>query len=431
MPDFSYLNNNADEELLDEDSNSAKPSDSDKQSEKKEESKKQPKEKDETDDDYFSDFDPLAREEADSIQEGSYPDPDDDLNELPPPEPSDEDDEPDDIHASNEDYAEPEENHYESEEEEEKPPAKYDEEEFKEHSPFSNDENEDEKVEIVEDDPPSKAEEPLSKEAMEREKSYTDVHGSIENDTYYKHCVSESEPVNKRSKNMSFTGIALASFEAYQQGEDSDDNYEGNTDYSENDTLGDSSKPSFDDPLKTQIIAEKAVEPQLFSSENIGNITLKKRIKETERRMKAPEAPLRKYDVKTVYPKPRYVSPVDSDASFGKQFLMFSSLSVIVGLIFGFQANSYYNSIDDPDATAFSVMFAWLSDSSAEFTIFPFNVGIFMASFLTIGIVMSLIILFILLDAEQKKKRRIGHEHGNAKLGTKKTFKEYQAKFMD
>lgn len=61
----------------------------------------------------------------------------------------------------------------------------------------------------------------------------------------------------------------------------------------------------------------------------------------------------------------------------------------------------------------------------------PLNTSVAGIAFLMGFGILGIIGLFIYLDSEQKNLSRVGHEHGSARLGEPKDFKNFKTKFMD
>ena len=81
--------------------------------------------------------------------------------------------------------------------------------------------------------------------------------------------------------------------------------------------------------------------------------------------------------------------------------------------------------------SAFGAMFGWLGAGDMPFDLSVIDIDIMLTIF---GIVLgayALVATFILLEADTKKRSRVGHEHGSARLGTSSDFKKFQKRFME
>ena len=143
---------------------------------------------------------------------------------------------------------------------------------------------------------------------------------------------------------------------------------------------------------------------------------------------KQPKA--REYNKKAEMEKIVFRKPSEQGSILPK-LLMLLAACVAVGIFLGIQANSYYEYQGGKVESNFSCCFAWLTVESLPIVTSPFHSSVFMTGFMVGFGALALIGLFIYLDSEQKKASRVGHEHGNAHLGTPKDFKNYKNRFME
>lgn len=131
---------------------------------------------------------------------------------------------------------------------------------------------------------------------------------------------------------------------------------------------------------------------------------------------------------KIIFHKPK------SEVSFLPKFIMFICICTAVGIALGLQSNSYYNyvtSIGKKIDSTMSCLWLWLLEESMPFNPFPLNSSVFGMGFAVGFFIIAIIGLFIWLDNDAKKQSRVGHEHGNARLGTPKDFKNFKNRFME
>ena len=158
--------------------------------------------------------------------------------------------------------------------------------------------------------------------------------------------------------------------------------------------------------------------------------TVKEALEETKQEEAAPQK-ARTYTNQVKYETYRYAKPKEIDGNPVQKLVMFLIVAVIVGIFLGLQSSSYFNFKGGKVQEAFSCVYLWLMESSMPFKPFPLNGKVFTTGFLTGSLAMGLFGLFQYLDNDAKKQSRVGHEHGNARLGTSSDFKKHQMQFMD
>lgn len=131
---------------------------------------------------------------------------------------------------------------------------------------------------------------------------------------------------------------------------------------------------------------------------------------------------------KTVFAKPK------EEKSFKQTLIKVAIVGVIIAGFFAVMGQSYVNycySTGKQAPSAFGAMFGWLGAGDMPFDLSVIDIDIMLTIF---GIVLgayALVATFILLEADTKKRSRVGHEHGSARLGTSSDFKKFQKRFME
>lgn len=127
---------------------------------------------------------------------------------------------------------------------------------------------------------------------------------------------------------------------------------------------------------------------------------------------------------KIIFSKPAKKMP------FVTKLILFLAVCIGVGIFFGVKANSYFW-FKEGKATAMACAWSWLMEDSLPIVMSPIQSSVFLTGFAMGFGILGIIGLFIWLDSDAKKRCRVGHEHGNARLGTSRDFKMYKNKFMD
>lgn len=161
------------------------------------------------------------------------------------------------------------------------------------------------------------------------------------------------------------------------------------------------------------------------NDDNIDDETDVVAIQEAERKK------ARTYNKVAEMPKITFSAPTKKK-SFLFKLIVFLIACSGVGTFVGVEANSYFfykgGKVDSTLACAWSWMIEY---DKMPTTISPINSEVFWTSFFVGFGLLGIIGLFIWLDNDSKKRSRVGHEHGNARLGTKRDFKIFKRKFMD
>lgn len=159
---------------------------------------------------------------------------------------------------------------------------------------------------------------------------------------------------------------------------------------------------------------------------------------EDNKKDKKPKEPqkAREYTNQAEFYKANFGKPVELNGGGAKKLFMFLIACVATGLFFAVEANSYYvaklNLGETANLTPMSCAFMWLTVfDTLKISLSPINGAVMGTAFLLGAGILGIIGLFVYLDSENRKLSRVGHEHGNARLGTPKDFKAFKQKFMD
>lgn len=131
---------------------------------------------------------------------------------------------------------------------------------------------------------------------------------------------------------------------------------------------------------------------------------------------------------KVVFRKPK------TEGSFLPKLIIFLCACAAVGIVLGLQSNSYYNYatlIGKKVDSTMSCLWLWLLEENMPFNPTPFNSSVFGTGFAVGFFALAVIGLLIWLDNDAKKQSRVGHEHGNARLGSLKDFRNFKNRFME
>lgn len=137
----------------------------------------------------------------------------------------------------------------------------------------------------------------------------------------------------------------------------------------------------------------------------------------------------RQYNKEAEMPKITFAAPVKK-MSFIKKFIIFLCVCAAVGIYFGIQANSYFW-FKGGQEEVMACAWGWIMVEKLPIVTSPINTSAFMAGFGLGAGILGIIGLFIWLSNDEKKRSRVGHEHGNARLGTNRDFTMHKRRFMD
>lgn len=131
---------------------------------------------------------------------------------------------------------------------------------------------------------------------------------------------------------------------------------------------------------------------------------------------------------KVTFAKPKEEKP------FSKKLKMAAIVDAIISGFFGIQANSYFNyciANRKKAPSGFGAAFGWLTKSDMPTALDPFNPEIFISAFGMIFVIVAIVMLLAYSSADTKKRSRVGHEHGAARLGTSTDFRKFKTRFME
>ena len=138
---------------------------------------------------------------------------------------------------------------------------------------------------------------------------------------------------------------------------------------------------------------------------------------------------VRKYTNKIKKDQIVFAKPKELETGGWKKVVIFLIACLAVGLFLGLKANAY-SIANAGKASNFECVYKWL-ENDVPFRLNPFNQNVFMTGFGVGAGGLGLVGLFTWLDNDAKKQSRVGHEHGNARLGTPSDFKKFRNKFME
>lgn len=134
-------------------------------------------------------------------------------------------------------------------------------------------------------------------------------------------------------------------------------------------------------------------------------------------------------DAMSTVPKITFAKPKEAGGGL-KKLLFFLCACVAVGTFLGVKANSYWVSTGMKSG-GFESAYMWLLKENLPTVLNPLSPQIFGAGFCFGAGLLGIIGLFVYLDNDQKKRSRVGHEHGYTHIAEKKDFNVYKNKFME
>lgn len=134
-------------------------------------------------------------------------------------------------------------------------------------------------------------------------------------------------------------------------------------------------------------------------------------------------------------PKSSFAKPKE-EKGFGHKVRITAVVCAIISLFFAVQSISYTNfcvAEKKETPSAMGAAFGWLTEADVPFdlSITDKSLSNGLTTFFIILVVSAIIAAIALASADTKKKSRVGHEHGNARLGTNKDFQKFKNTFMD
>lgn len=152
---------------------------------------------------------------------------------------------------------------------------------------------------------------------------------------------------------------------------------------------------------------------------------------ETLEKTSSEKATIRTYSKKAEMPKVSHAKAYVEGQGKGFKYLLFAVACIATGVFLGIQANSYYYLQKGKVESPMSCAFGWLMVEDLPTITDPLNTEVFFTAFAMGAGILAVIGLLIWLDNDSKKHSRVGHEHGQARLGSGRDFKIYKNKFMD
>lgn len=172
---------------------------------------------------------------------------------------------------------------------------------------------------------------------------------------------------------------------------------------------------------------EKAIKAVKESTAELCKTVLDEKSKE----LTAELPKVREYTNKAEFEKINYAKPVEAKGSWKKKLLILLIACFVVGCFLAVKANSYFVYTNGKTTDGIACTFSWLMADDMPYALTPFNSSIFMTAFGIGAGLVAIVGIFIYLESEQKRQSRVGHEHGNARLGTASDFKKFKTRFMD
>ncbi len=141
---------------------------------------------------------------------------------------------------------------------------------------------------------------------------------------------------------------------------------------------------------------------------------------------------VRKYTNSAVMQKVTFAKPKEVGGNKAKKLFIFLIACIFAGGFMAVEANSFYNFKGGKVESDLACAFSWLTVfDTMPVSLSPMNLSVMGLAFLIGFGILGIIGLFVYLDNEQKHQSRVGHEHGNSRLGTPKDFKQFKQKFME
>lgn len=178
---------------------------------------------------------------------------------------------------------------------------------------------------------------------------------------------------------------------------------------------------------KIKVFKEIWLNAKKFLIEIIG---IEDNTEETEEEVEENKNRIRIYNKEVSNIKVKY-GKAYTEKSFTSTLIKMAIACSCCGFVMGLMANSYRVANPKKNLSISSCAFGWLLQEEMDYTLTPFYSDIFWGCFFIGFGILAVICLFVYLESENKKNSRVGHEHGNARLGNSKDFKTYKRKFME
>ena len=159
-------------------------------------------------------------------------------------------------------------------------------------------------------------------------------------------------------------------------------------------------------------------------------VTIKDAANEAVSQLSGERARVRKYKNVAAFQKPVFAKPKEIGGLSPKKIIIFLIICIAIGIFLAVEANSYYF-FKGGKTDELSCCFAWLTVENLPIYLSELNMGVIGWAMAIGSGITGIVGIFIYLDKEQKSHSRVGHEHGNARLGTPSDFKTFKSKFME
>lgn len=138
---------------------------------------------------------------------------------------------------------------------------------------------------------------------------------------------------------------------------------------------------------------------------------------------------LRKYSAKPEFFHKKYTSP-KKPMKFRTKVFITIGICLLIGMFMGIKAVSYYSSMRGNVNSNLGCAFLWLiDDSSLDFSMF--NIDVFATAFFVWFFMSGIAAVLIWNSLDEKKKSRVGHEHGASRFANASDFKKFKDQMMD
>ena len=140
--------------------------------------------------------------------------------------------------------------------------------------------------------------------------------------------------------------------------------------------------------------------------------------------------PRRKYTNKATFEKAQFGQVEDADPPIWPKLMVAAGITLIIASYFGVMANSYFIAKEGKVNNAFECFYGWIQ-AQPPVSLSPLYADIFFVAFGIAAAICAAAILIIWDNSAQKKARREGKEHGNARFATMGDYKKYRQRHMD
>jgi hypothetical protein len=128
---------------------------------------------------------------------------------------------------------------------------------------------------------------------------------------------------------------------------------------------------------------------------------------------------------KTIFKKPKI-----EKQGYKDQIIFFTFIAVIFSAYFGLKASTYYCTVKQT-SDFLELLLGIMSEQDLGLVFNPFSTATFMKIFLGLAVIFVIVEIFIILELDEKKRARVGKEHGSARLATSKDAREFRNSMME